>query len=152
MAISYDAQALLAELGEERGMASMVSSIPYLRDCVDDLNSTSRLMRKWLEESTQIVYGPGCYVEVEFLRDSFIAWKQARGIRPNQSSGESSILSSSYSYKMDFADDRLALDASILAGVITLTLHAGRMFVKPPPRGGNACPLVSLHRKLKDND
>lgn len=81
-------QALLAELGEERGMASMVSSIPYLRDCVDDLNSTSRLMRKWLEESTQIVYGPGLYVEVDFLRDSFIAWKQARGIRPNQSSGD----------------------------------------------------------------
>ncbi len=51
---------------------------------------------------------------------------------------------------MDFADDRLALDAVILAGVVTLTLHAGRMFARrPPPPGDGWCPAVRLATPLR---
>ena len=50
---------------------------------------------------------------------------------------------------MDFADDRLVLDAAILAGVVTLTMHAGRMFSKRPPTGGAGCPLVRLATPLR---
>lgn len=73
-------------------MPSMVSNIPYLSDCLDDLNSTSRLMRKWMEESPQIVYGPGLSVEVDFLRQAFTDWKYYRGIRPSQSAGVRPLL------------------------------------------------------------
>ena len=69
-------------------MATIVNDIQYLREGVDDLNSASRLMRKWLEETIQITYGHGLFVEVDFLRDRFVEWKHARGLRPNQSSGE----------------------------------------------------------------
>ncbi len=85
-------QALLAELGEERGMASLVSRVPYLSDCIDDLNSTSRLMRKWMEDTPQIVYGKDCSVGVDFLRDRFMEWKQQNGIRGNHSSGDQNVL------------------------------------------------------------
>lgn len=68
-------------------MATMVHKIQYLSDCVDDLNSTSRLMRKWLEETPQIVYGEGLWVEVDFLRNNFNDWKQQNGLRGTQSSG-----------------------------------------------------------------
>ena len=81
-------QALLAELGEERGMAGLVASIPYLADCVDDLNSASRPMRKFLEESSQISFGPGLFVGVDFLRTKFLDWKRDHGMRTNQISGE----------------------------------------------------------------
>lgn len=70
-------------------MATMVHKIQYLSDCVDDLNSTSRLMRKWLEETPQIVYGEGLWVEVDFLRNNFNDWKQQNGLRGTQSSGVS---------------------------------------------------------------
>ncbi|KAK9827049.1 hypothetical protein WJX74_004732 [Apatococcus lobatus] len=84
---SWALKALLAELGEHRGMATMVTRVQYLSDCVDDLNSTSRLMRKWLEETPQIIYGPGLWVEVDFLRNNFNDWKQQNGLRGSQSSG-----------------------------------------------------------------
>ena len=68
-------------------MEGMVNSVPWLSGCVDDLNSTSRLMRKWLEETPQIVYGRDLFIEVDVLRDRFTEWKQQNNIRSVQSSG-----------------------------------------------------------------
>lgn len=68
------------ELGN-RGMHHIVNKVPYLRDCLDDLSSNARLMRKWMEETPQIVYGPELCVEVEFLQARFTDWKKEHNIK-----------------------------------------------------------------------
>lgn len=83
-------QALLAELDGRRGLQSIVAEVPYLRECTDDLNSTSRVMRKFLDDNTHIFYGPDATVDADFLKERFLTWKAEQGIRIN-TPGEHSI-------------------------------------------------------------
>lgn len=83
-------QALLADLTHARGIQTVINRVDYLRHTVDDLNSNARVMRKFLE-SEEIVYGPDAWVEVEFLRMRFNAWKIQERIRNNDPGKSSSV-------------------------------------------------------------
>lgn len=148
---SWALKALLAELGETRGMAGIVSSIPYLRDCVDDLNSSSRLMRKWLEETSQIVYGAGLMVEVDFLRDRFVEWKQHRGIRHSQGSGAFATASISphlyTTHIMAAAVDIQPMTQTKFGTNLFIRDHAHKLrqvFLNHGPRQSYTCELLLL--------
>lgn len=57
--------------------------MPYLRECTDDLNSTSRVMRKFLDDNPHIFYGPEASVDADLLKEQFLTWKVEQGIKTN---------------------------------------------------------------------
>ena len=69
----------------QRGIQTIINRVDYLKQTVDDLNSNSRVMRKFLEHHEQrLVYGPDAWMPVEFLKAKFSAWKNQERIRNNE--------------------------------------------------------------------
>ena len=74
-------QSMLAFLGNSRGMPHIMASCEYLKKCNDDLNAKSRKMRQFLEDTSELVYGPGLWIEVDTLKERFEEWKHRKGLR-----------------------------------------------------------------------